>query len=108
MKNIDFVLVKFIQFIVFVLFTFIVLSYFGILVLVPLDILALFVKIADLFGINGFIAALVGAAGIGYLGLSVYKMPSVVKMLIDTGVELVQTGKAKIEAFNQLAEAAKR
>jgi hypothetical protein len=108
MKNIDFILVKFIQFVVFVLFTFIVLTYFGILILLPLDLLALFVKLAGVFGINGFIAALVGGAAVGYLGLSVYKLPGLVKMLIDIGLELVQTGKAKVEAFNELATSVKK
>jgi hypothetical protein len=108
MKNIDFAVVKFLQFIVFVLFTFIVLTYFGVLVLVPLDILALFVKMATALGLNGFIAAIIGAVGVGYLALSAYKMPGLVKILIDTGLELVQTGKTKIEAFNTLAEAVKK
>lgn len=108
MKNIDFAVVKLLQFIVFVLFTFIVLTYFGVLVLVPLDILALFVKMATALGINGFVAALAGAVGVGYLALSAYKIPGLVKILIDTGMELVQTGKAKVEAFNVLAEAARK
>lgn len=108
MKNINVALVKLLQFIVFVLFTFIVLTYYGVLVLVPLDILALFVKMATALGINGFVAAVIGAAGVGYLAFSAYKIPGLSKILIDTGLELVQTGKAKVEAFNQLAEAVKK
>lgn len=108
MKNINLAVVKLLQFIVFVLFTFIVLTYFGVLVLVPLDILALFVKMASALGVNGFIAAIIGAAGVGYLAFSAYKIPGLSKMLIDTGLELVQIGKGRIEAFNQLAEAVKK
>jgi len=40
-----------------------------------------------------------------YLCLTVYKMPELCKLVIDTGIELVKTGKAKVEAFNEIANA---
>jgi hypothetical protein len=32
-------------------------------------------------------------------------MPTLCKLVIDTGMELVTTGKAKIEAFNEIVNA---
>ncbi len=107
MKNINVALVRLLQFVVFVLFTFMVLIYFGAMVLLPLDAAVLLIKLMTLFGLNGFIAAFIAIPIVAYLGLRVYRIPGLVKMVIDTGVELVNTGKAKIDAFNALAESGK-
>lgn len=100
-------LVRLLQFVVFVLFTFMVLAYFGALVLVPLDALILLVKLLHVFGLNTFIGAIVAVPVVAYLGLLVYRTPGLCNMLIDTGVELVNTGKTKVEAFNEIADAVK-
>jgi hypothetical protein len=84
-----------------------VLIYFGAMVLLPLDAAVLLIKLMTLFGLNGFIAAFIAIPIVAYLGLRVYRIPGLVKMVIDTGVELVNTGKAKIDAFNALAESEK-
>ena len=107
MKNINVALVRLLQFVVFVLFTFMVLIYFGAMVLLPLDAAVLLIKLMTLFGLNGLIAAFIAIPIVAYLGLRVYRIPGLVKMIIDTGVELVNTGKAKIDAFNSLAESEK-
>ncbi|MGD7035170.1 MAG: hypothetical protein CVV06_13335 [Gammaproteobacteria bacterium HGW-Gammaproteobacteria-10] len=107
MKNINVALVRLLQFVVFVLFTFMVLIYFGAMVLLPLDAAVLLIKLMTLFGLNGLIAAFIAIPIVAYLGLRVYRIPGLVKMIIDTGVELVNTGKAKIDAFNALAESEK-
>lgn len=107
MKNVNVALVRLLQFVVFVLFTFMVLIYFGSMVLLPLDAAVLLIKLFTAIGLNGFIAALIAIAAVAFLGLRAYKIPGLSTMIIDTGVELVNTGKAKINAFNGLAESVK-
>jgi len=107
MKNINVALVRLLQFLVFALFTFMVLAYFGALVLLPLDMVALLIKLLGVIGLNGFIAAFVAVPLVAYLGMMVYKTPELVAMLIETGIDLVNTGKNRVEAFNKIAEAVK-
>ncbi len=107
MKNINVALVRLLQFLVFALFTFMVLAYFGAIVLLPLDMAALLIKLLGVFGLNGFIAAFVAVPVVGYLGLMVYKTPELVQILFDTGIDLISTGKNRVEAFNKIAETVK-
>ena len=107
MKNVNVALVRLLQFVVFVVFTFVVLVYFGALLLLPLDALALLIKLMTAFGLNGLIATLIGVPVIGYLGLVVYKTPGLVKMLIDIGLDLVNAGKSRVEEFNKIVDAVK-
>ncbi|MDO9212747.1 MAG: hypothetical protein Q8Q54_08460 [Methylococcales bacterium] len=105
MKKVNVGLVRLLQFVVFVLFTFMVVAYFGAMVLLPLDAIVLLIKLLGVFGLHGFIGALVAIPVVGYLCLTVYKMPELCKLVMDTGFELVKTGKAKVEAFNDIANA---
>jgi hypothetical protein len=105
MKKVNVALVRLLQFVVFVLFTFTVIAYFGAMVLLPLDAIVLLTKLLGVFGLHGFIGALIAIPAVGYLCLMVYKMPELCKLVVDTGIELVKTGKAKVEAFNELANA---
>lgn len=107
MKNINVALVRLLQFLIFALFAFMVLVYFGAIVLLPLDMIALLIKLLGVFGLNSFIGAFIAVPAVGYLGLVVYKTPELVKMLIDTGIDLVNTGKNRVEAFNKIAETVK-
>ena len=107
MNKINVALVRLLQFVVFVLFTFMVLTYFGAMILLPLDAIALLIKLMEVIGIHGFIGALIAIPAIAYLCLMVYKTPGLCKMVVDTGVDLVITGKAKVEAFNEVASAVK-
>lgn len=107
MKKVNVALVRLLQFIVFVLFTFMVIAYFGAMVLLPLDAIALLIKLMGALGLHGFIGALIAIPAVGYLCLMVYRMPELCKMVIDTGVDLVKTGKARVEAFNEIAAAVK-
>ena len=91
------------QFVVFVLFTFIVLVYFGTLILLPLDVVVL---ISKLLG-GSLIGAIVALPVVAYLGKVVYSTPGLVALLIETGLELVNTGKQKVAAFGALAESVK-
>ena len=104
MKKINIALVRLLQFLVFALFTFMVLIYFGAIVLLPLDLVALLIKLLGAVGLHGFIGTLIAVPVVGYLGLMAYKTPDLAKMLIDTGVDLVNTGKNRVEAFNPILE----
>ncbi len=107
MKKINVALVRLLQFVVFVIFTFMVIAYFGAMVLLPLDAIALLIKFMGVIGINGFIGALCAVPAVGYLCLMAYKIPGLGKMVVDTGVDLVLTGKARVEAFNEIASTVK-
>jgi len=107
MKNVNVVLVRFLQFVVFVLFTFIVLVYFGTMVLLPLDLVVLITKFLGSLGIGTLFGAIVAVPVVAYLGKIVYNTPGLIKMIIDNGIDLANTGKQRVDAFNKLAEAAK-
>jgi len=107
MKNLNVALVRLIQFVVFALFTFFVLVYFGALILLPLDIVVLISKLLSVIGIGTLFGAIIAVPAVAYLGKIVYKTPGLIQMLVDNGIELVNVGKARVEAFNKLADAAK-
>lgn len=107
MKKVNIALVRLIQFVVFVIFTFMVIVYFGAMVLIPLDALVMISKLLSVFGINTFVGALIGLPIVGYLGKMVYETPGLMGMVMETGMDLVKTGKDKVEAFNKIAEAIK-
>lgn len=107
MKKLNFILVRLLQFIVFAVFVFTVIAYFGAFLLLPLDLVSILVKLFGLFGIHGFIGALIAIPAVGYLCMMVYKTPGLCQMILNTGLDLVKTGKAKVDAFNEIAEAVK-
>lgn len=107
MNKINVALVRLLQFVVFALFTFMVLTYFGAMILVPLDLVVLLTKLLNVIGIGTLFGAIVAIPVVGYLGMIVYKTPGLVQMIIDTGVELVNTGKQRVEAFNEIANGVK-
>ncbi|MFI3220978.1 MAG: hypothetical protein QX189_17960 [Methylococcales bacterium] len=105
MKKVNIVLARLLQFVVFVVSTFTFIVYFGAMVLLPLDAIVLLIKLLGVFGLHGFIGAMIAIPAVGYLCFMVYKMPELCKLVIDTGIELVKTGKAKVEAFNEVINA---
>jgi hypothetical protein len=107
MKKVNVALVRLIQFVVFVVSVFTVIVYFGAMVLLPLDAVVLLIKLMGVVGLNGFIAAFIAIPVVGYLGLIVYKTPGLCKMVVDMGVDLIKSGKTKVEAFNEIADAVK-
>lgn len=107
MKKVNVALVRLLQFVVFVVFTFMVITYYGAMVLLPLDAIALLIKLLGVVGLHGFIGALIAIPTVGYLCLIVYKIPGLCKMLVDTGIDLVKTGKTRVEAFNEIVDAVK-
>ncbi len=107
MKKLNFYLVKLLQFVVFAVFTFVVLTYFGAMLLLPLDAVAILVKLMGIVGIHGFIGALIAIPAVGYLCMIIYKTPGLCEMVLEIGLDLIKTGKAKVDAFNSIAEAVK-
>lgn len=107
MKKVNVALVRLLQFVVFVIFTFMVLAYFGAMILVPLDLVVLIINVLGVVGIGSLIAAIIAVPVVAYLGLIVYKTPGLVQIIVDTGLDLVNTGKRRVEAFNEIAESVK-
>jgi len=107
MKKVNVALVRLLQFVVFVLFTFMVIAYFGAMVLLPLDAIVMLTKLMELFGFHGLISALIAVPAVSYLCLMVYKTPNLCQMVVDTGVDLMKTGKARVEAFNAIVNVVK-
>jgi hypothetical protein len=107
MKNLNVALIRLLQFVVFALFTFIVLVYFGTLILLPLDVVVLMTKLLSLLGIGTLFGAIVGVSVVVYLGKIVYSTPGLIQMMVDNGIDLVNTGKQRVEAFNKFAATAK-
>lgn len=100
-------LIRLFQFAVFVLFTFMVLAYTFAMILLPLDAIVMLIKFLSLFGLGGLIGAVVAVPAVGYLGMQVYKNSALCQLLIEIGMNLVQTGKAHIDSFNKIIAAAK-
>jgi hypothetical protein len=73
----------------------------------PLDAVAILVKLMGVVGIHGFIGALIAIPAVGYLCMMVYKTPGLCNMILEIGLDLVKTGKAKVDAFNPIADAVK-
>lgn len=107
MKNLNVALVRLFQFVVFVLFTFIVLVYFGTLILLPLDVVVLISKLLGVLGLGTLVGAIIGVPVVAYLGKIVYTTPGLVQMLIDNGIDLVNMGKQRVDAFNKMADSLK-
>lgn len=107
MKKINIALIRLIQFVVFVVFTFVVIVYFAAMVFIPLDALVMISKLLSVVGINTFIGALIGLPIVGYMGKMIYETPGLVSMIMETGMDLIKTGKDKVEAFNKIAESVK-
>lgn len=84
-----------------------VLTYVGVIILVPLDLVVLIIKVLGVVGVGSLFGAIVAVPVVAYLGMIVYKTPGLVQIIIDTGMDLVNAGKARVEAFNKIAESVK-
>jgi len=100
-------LIRLFQFAVFVLFTFMVLAYTFAMILLPLDAIVMLIKVLSLVGLGGIVGAIIAVPAVGYLGLQVYNIPGLKDLLIEIAVDLVNTGKARIDAFNKIIETVK-
>lgn len=100
-------LVRLFQFVVFVIFTFVVMAYSFAMILLPLDAVVMLIKLLSVFGLGGMLGALIAVPIVGYLGMQVYKIEGLCQLIVEIGLDLVNTGKARIDAFNRIVETVK-
>lgn len=99
-------LVKVFKFVTFVFFTLTALLYIGIILLLPLDILFQIVRVLHAIGLPTVIAAVLGIGAIGYLGLTISRMPAFCDLVVDIGKQLVDFGHTQIKRCDALLEGA--
>jgi hypothetical protein len=58
-------------------------------------------------GLGTLLGAIIAVPVVAYLGKIVYNTPGLIPMIIENGIDLVNVGKQRVEAFNKFAEAAK-
>jgi hypothetical protein len=97
-------LTKIFKFITFVLFTFMALVYFGVLLIIPLDIMAQLIKLLHATGLPTVLAVAVGIAALGYLGWVVSRMPALYTLLFNIGIDIATFGNTQIKRFDALIE----
>ncbi len=102
--KLDQTLVKVFKFITFVFFTFAALLYVGVLLLLPLDVLFQVVRLFHTIGFPTAIAALIGIGLVGYLGLTISKMPELCGLIVDIGKQLVAFGHSQIKRCDELLD----
>jgi hypothetical protein len=105
--KLNLILAKVFQFVTFVLFTFMVLVYFGLMLVLPLDILAQLIRILMGVGFPAIIAAGVGIGAVGYLGYAVSRMPELYKLVFEIGRDLINFSHTQIKRFDPLITDAK-
>ncbi len=104
--KLNLILAKVFKFVTFVLFTFMTLVYFGVLLILPLDVMAQLIRLLVGIGLPTVISALAGIGVLGYLGLMVYRMPELYQLVLNIGIELVNFGHAQVKRFDAIIETA--
>lgn len=102
--KIDLLLAYLFKFVTFVLFSFMVLVYAGLLVLLPLDILFQVVRLLAAIGLPILIAIAAGIGALGFLGCRVYHMPTLYRLVLDVGWQLVGFARDQIKRYDALIE----
>lgn len=102
--KLNLILAKVFKFVTFVLFTFMTLVYFGVLLILPLDIMAQVIRLLMLIGLPTIISAVAGISVLAYVGLMVYRMPELYQLVLNIGLDLVNFGHAQIKRFDPLIE----
>lgn len=104
--KLNLILAKVFKFVTFVLFTFMTLVYFGVLLILPLDIMAQVIRLLVLIGLPAVISAVAGIGVLAYVGLMVYRMPELYQLVLNIGLDLVNFGHAQIKRFDTIIETA--
>jgi hypothetical protein len=102
--KIDLLLAYLFKFVTFVLFSFMILVYAGLLVLLPLDILFQVVRLLAAVGLPILIAIAAGIGALGFLGCRVYNMPTLYRLVLDVGWQLVGFARDQIKRYDALIE----
>ncbi|MEN9897386.1 MAG: hypothetical protein RLZZ66_1035 [Pseudomonadota bacterium] len=77
------------------------------MVILPLDAIVMIIKFLSLFGIGDIFGALIAIPTVGYLVMVIYKMPALHGLVIEIGVDLMTTGKNRIDDFNKIIDSLK-
>jgi hypothetical protein len=104
--KINLILAKFFKFVTYVLFMFMTLVYFGMLVVLPLDLMTQVIRIFAGLGFPTALAAMIGMAALGYVGLQVYRMPQLYQLVLEIGLQLLAFGREQVKRFEPLIEEA--
>jgi hypothetical protein len=104
--NLNFILAKTLQFATFLFFIFMVLVYFGLVLMLALAVLWYSTKVITLIGLPALIAVAVGIAALGYVGLTLSRMPQLYSLVLEIGLELVNFGQAQVKRFDPIIEKA--
>jgi len=104
--NLNLILAKTLQFVTFLFFIFMVLVYFGLVLMLALAVLWYTTKIITLIGLPALIAVAAGIAALGYVGLTVTRMPPLYTLILEVGLELVNFGQAQVKRFDPIVEKA--
>jgi hypothetical protein len=84
-----------------------VLVYFSAMILLPLAAVDLLIKPFALFGLSTLLGAFIAIPVVAYLAMSAYKIPGLIDMLVDMGIDLYNIGKVRVEGFNQILASVK-
>lgn len=106
MTSINIGVLRFVQFVNLLVFSFIVICYVAVIILLPLD---LFFHLIRLLQFLPWIVEIFVAGGIvGYLVWHIISKPSIVKVLLDGGVELAMLAYHQVTRYNDLIAKAKQ
>jgi hypothetical protein len=105
--KLNFLLAKVLQFVTFVFFIVMVLAYFGILLMLALAVLWYVTRILSLVGLPAVLAVAAGVGALAYVGMAVYRMPDLYRLMWEMGLELISLGQDWIKRFEPLIEAAR-
>jgi len=98
MQTVEIILARLIQLVVCLFFTSIVMTYIGGIVMIPLAALYAIISFLDQgIGFNGIVAA------VGWLALTVYRIPNLVDKLVDSGLQLIKLAAQNYREFDNIA-----
>ncbi|MBS1211594.1 MAG: uncharacterized protein H6R26_210 [Proteobacteria bacterium] len=104
--KLNLILAKVFKFVTFVLFTFMTLVYFGVLLILPLDVMAQLIRLLVGIGLPTIVSALAGISVLAYLGLIVYRTPALYQLVLNIGIDLANFGHAQVKRFDPIIDAA--
>lgn len=105
--KLNLVIVKVLQFVTFLFFNAVVLIYFGLLLMLALTVLWYVTRVLTFVGLPAALAMVVGVAVLGYVGLAVYRMPDLYRLMWEMGMDLIETAKTCMRRFDPLLDAAR-
>ncbi|VAW84449.1 hypothetical protein MNBD_GAMMA16-2040 [hydrothermal vent metagenome] len=104
MQTVEIILARLIQLVVCLFFTSIIMTYIGGIVMIPLAALYAIISFLDQgIGFNGIVATIIAVPAVGWLGLTVYRIPNLVDKLVDSGLQLIKLAAQNYRKFDNIA-----